>query len=111
MKVFLAGEGVSELGDWVHHPSYRVGNDEPGVIQSLLFKLGIRPEVVGALKWTDIPKFKSKGHLQAEARNVLGAALEAQLAGADALVFVRDRDGKKAREEDIEDGIRQVAIL
>lgn len=107
MKVYLAGEGVHELGDWFHHPGLRRGKDKPGLIESLLFKLGLDHEVVGATPWKAIRKFRPGDRRPAETRNVLGAVLDADEAGAEALVFVRDRDGDPDREADVERGINE----
>jgi hypothetical protein len=105
MKIYLAGEGVHELGDWFHHPGLRRGKDDPGLIESLLFKLRLHHEVVGATVWKSIRKFRPGDHRPAETRNVLGAVLDADEAGAEALIFVRDRDSDPGREAAIERGI------
>jgi hypothetical protein len=111
MKVYLAGEGVHELGDWFHHPGHRRGTDKPGLIESLLFKLGLQHEVVGATLWKSIRKFRPGDHRPAETRNVLGAVLDADEAGAEALIFVRDRDSDLDREAAIEQGIQEAPAI
>src|SRR3954470_12429687 len=83
MKVFIAGEGVSELGEWANHPSYRSDPPQSGVIEALLRRA--RPdgwEIAHAVVWKDIRKFKILPGSGPEIRNVLGAALQATEAGA-----------------------------
>ena len=109
MRVYLAGEGLHELGDWFNLPQYRGLPPRLGVIEALLRRTcGESFSVVGAVPWCKIVKYRAGGHRAAETRNVLGAALMAQEAQCDVLVFVRDRDGDVEREQDIEEGIKQV---
>lgn len=107
MKVFLSGEGPTELGDWAKELPYRTITPEIGVIEALLRKAWGSPyTVVDACLWKRIRKFRSQDHLRPETRNVLGLALQADEAGCDALVFVRDQDGDEERQADIEEGVR-----
>jgi hypothetical protein len=105
MNVFLAGEGVDELGDWFHHPSYRVGRDAPGILESLLAHVSHDVIVADGRAWKSIRKYKAGDYARPETRNVLGLALEASESDCDVLVFARDRDGDPDREVDIERGI------
>lgn len=107
MRVFLAGEGRDELGDWMHPPQYRRRPPDPGLLEALLRRVADdRFTVVDARVWHTIKKFKAGQHARPETRNVLGLMLEAEEAGCDVLVFVRDKDGDDEREEDIGAGIR-----
>lgn len=107
MKVFLSGEGPTELGDWAKELPYRASTPEVGVIEALLRKAWTHPyTVVDACLWKRIRKFRSQDHLRPETRNVLGLALQADEAGCDALAFVRDQDGDEERQADIEEGVR-----
>jgi hypothetical protein len=117
MKVFLSGEGPEDLGDWYREPEYRgqrapgarQGRDPPkmGVIEAILRKaVAIDFTVVDACVWKRIRKFKSGKHARPETRNVLGLVLQAEEAGCDALVFVRDQDGDSDRQTDVEEGVR-----
>lgn len=107
MKVFLSGEGPTELGDWAKERPYRTSAPEIGVIEALLRKAWTcRYAVVDACLWKRIRKYRSQDHLRPETRNVLGLALQADEAGCDALVFVRDQDGDDERQADIEEGVR-----
>jgi hypothetical protein len=104
-RVFLAGEGTNEIGSWGRHPSYR-HTAETGALEALLKKsVETGWEICGGLFWKEIRKFRAGDHRSAETRNVLGAALRAREAGADALIFSRDRDRVPTRERDIEDGV------
>lgn len=116
IRLFLAGEGLNELGDWWRTPQYRHDPPLPGVIEALLRQIRDDGwEVAGATGWKDIRKFRTrqKGEkFSAETRNVMGAALAAWEAGCDVFVFIRDRDGTRsnpnqARQDDIEEGIRR----
>jgi hypothetical protein len=114
IRVFLGGEGVDELGRFAHAPAYAVdssGKREvekgPGIIEALAERLKGQPlEFVGGLAWHRIRKRKGmRGVTAAEARNVVGLALDAKDAGCDAVVFVRDQDGQGRRAADVEEGI------
>ncbi len=107
LRVFLAGEGRSELGSRAGHPVYQ-SDDQPGVIVALLTK--IQPsgwEIGGARMWKSIRKLRVGSAPHADTHNVLGAALDAKEAGCGALAFIRDRDGDDKREQAVEDGIRR----
>ncbi len=39
MKVFLGGEGPSELGGWSKEREYRDTHPEPGILESLMLKV------------------------------------------------------------------------
>lgn len=107
MKVFLSGEGTTDLGDWAKELPHRKAPLQIGVIEALLRKVWRSPyTVVDACLWKRIRKFRSQDHLHPETRNVLGLALQADEAGCDALVFVRDQDGDEERQADIEEGLR-----
>lgn len=107
MKVFLAGEGATELGRFADHPSYRDGSSQTGVIEALLRRVrGDGWSVVDGIKWTRIRKYRAGEHASPEARNVRGAAREAREKGADVLAFTRDRDRDPQRQADLEDGIQ-----
>ena len=78
-----------------------------GIIEAILRKaVAIDFTVVDACVWKRIRKYKSGKHARPETRNVLGLALQAEEAGCDALVFVRDQDGDSDRQTDVEEGIR-----
>jgi hypothetical protein len=106
MKLFLAGEGSDELGEWSKELPYRRENGPPGVLEALLRR--IAPEgwqITESVQWKRIRKFKSGGHRKPEMRNVLGALLKASEAGCDAFVFLRDRDRDEDRGRDIEQAL------
>src|SRR5476649_390429 len=118
MKVFLAGEGSDELGDWSRDANYRGQQNVPGVIEALLTKLGLNFDVINGTPWSLIqkyypPKKSTWRRLNDDTKNVLRAAQDARDADADALVFVRDtdRDRDGRREAAIEDGIREATDL
>lgn len=107
IRVFLAGEGPSELGSRSGHPVYQT-DAQPGVIQALLG--AVRPdgwEVAGAINWKDIRKLRVKTPDQGDARNVHAASVHAAESGATVLAFARDRDGEPSRTEDIERAIAE----
>lgn len=111
VRLFFAGEGPDELGEWANEPAYRPSADTPaagGVLHALVGR-HTRYETVDAVRWKTIRKFKAGDHAKPEFRNVMGLALEADERGCDALVFVRDRDGDLERETDIEQGIERAS--
>lgn len=111
IRVFLAGEGPNDIGDWQRHRSYREEPPRPGVIEVLLRKVRAEGwEVSDGVAWQGIRKYRARPPIPAEAQNVLGAALKAKESGCHVLAFTRDRDGVKfkQRELDVEQGIVQV---
>ncbi len=106
MRVFVAGEGSDELGGWCAEPAYR-DTSRHGLVETLVRKLAPEAdiEIVGAVQWSKVSKYRAGGFRTAEERNVLGMALRAREANADVVVFVRDRDRDAQRERDIEQGI------
>lgn len=119
-RVFLAGEGPTELGGWAHEPEYR----QPaatvvrrGVIVALLARAwGGELTVVDAVLWKRIRKYRAGDHAAADERNVLGAAehavTSARRSGAPlVLAFSRDRDRNRERERQVESGIVRARVL
>jgi hypothetical protein len=111
VRLFFAGEGPDELGEWANGPAYLPSRDEPGGGGVLHAPVGryARYETVAAVKWKAIRKFRAGDHAKPEYRNVMGLALQADERECDALAFVRDRDGDPEREKDIEHGIERAS--
>jgi hypothetical protein len=110
VKVFLAGEGKTELGEYVGHPSYwpQPGDGStPGVLEALLRRAGHVPSVVGARTFRSIRKYRAGVHRSGEHRSVLGLFLHAEEHPGATLVFTRDRDGDPDRARDIEAAIAE----
>jgi hypothetical protein len=105
-RIFIAGEGKTELGSWDHEPPYQ-DDSEPGVLKAFLQK--VRNEgwaISAAVKWANIRKFKSGDHRSPEERNVLGACLKAKEKGCSIVAFARDTDCDENRESDIKKGLK-----
>jgi hypothetical protein len=118
--VFLAGEGRTELGGWYESECDRPSDGVPaaGVLEALL-ESAISPaefQILDAEPWRGRDRlkrlqiFRLKAGEPNEALKVRRLALLAEKQGCDTLVFVRDRDGYRERERDIETGIDQVAV-
>ena len=106
MKVFLAGEGKSELGGWSRLPNYRDEAPEVGLLEALLRRL--KPDgwtVADGICWKNIPKYRAHERLPAEVGNVLGVVMRARKAGCNAVIFSRDRDRDRQREKHVLAGI------
>lgn len=102
ISVFLAGEGSTELGGWANRPPYRTAT--PGMLETLAERVVPEGWVVGdALCWKNIRKYRAGQHLDVEARNVLGVALQAKDASCGVLLSCRDRDRDTERERSIKD--------
>ncbi len=100
MRILLAGEGANELGGRSGDETY------PGVLETLLKK--VRPsgwEIARVIPWKSIRHFRVNSPGAKETRNVNALFRKAKKNGFDAVVFVRDRDGKEKREKDIEEAI------
>lgn len=108
MKVLLAGEGKTELGDFDLDPAYRATPPADGVVLALAEALVPAGWQVGhAVKWSRIRKFRAGDHASPEARNVLALALDCVERDLPAVVFARDVDGQRDRAADIDDGVRR----
>lgn len=106
MKVFLAGEGKTELGRHALTREYAAASKDVG-LEALVRRHDGDLEIVGAELWkSKVPKLGvGKGIGGAETKTVRGLALMAAEKGAEALVFARDRDGDRARQRDVEAGL------
>lgn len=103
-KVMLAGEGSNELGTRAN--VYPASEHRPGVIEAFCQRMaGDTFAVTHAANWKSIRKYRSGNHLGAEARTILGLALQAKEAHVDALIFCRDHDWQDERVHDIHEGI------
>jgi hypothetical protein len=105
VRVFLAGEGPTELGDWATEVPYRRDPPRRGVIEALLRLVADDVEVVDGATWKSVRKFRAGHHASPEARNVLGLALDARESECEVFAFLRDRDRRRDREEDVFDGM------
>lgn len=99
IRVFLAGEGATELGGWADSIAYREKVPRLGVLEALIQREapGASYQIVDAVIWKRIRKYRAGEFRSAERRTVLGLALMAKEASADAVVFSRDRDGEAER--------------
>lgn len=112
MKVFVAGEGKTELGEWAIEAPYRSNPVRPGVLEQLARK--VRRDgwsVIGAKVWKDVPKYRAGGFRKAEQTAVLGVVLAANEAGADVALFSRDQDRDEVRTERFEAALASVTEL
>jgi len=108
VKTFLAGEGATELSDWVNPPHYRKQPVRMGCLESLLRSTVSKDwEICGAVQWKNIRRYRARSPLSADARNLAAAALDAAEANCDSLVFARDQDGDIERHAALEDGIAE----
>jgi len=110
-RVFFAGEGPDELGNWAGHEAYHPTSDDSrtgGVLHAFVRRY-LPFETVAAQSWKAIRKYKAGDHAKAEERTVMGLALRADELECDLLVFVRDRDGDRERERDVERGIERAS--
>ena len=114
MRVLLAGEGKTELGDWASHPSYRQDPPEKGLLEALLCRVKVDGwSVAGAISWKNLPHdrkalprhYRAHERMPAEVGNIMGLVVRARDVGCDAVVFSRDRDRDRQREKDVLDGI------
>jgi hypothetical protein len=106
VRVFLAGEGKSELGSRAGHPAYQSA-DQPGVLETLLRRVRAQGwDVGGAREWKSVKSLRV-GIGANETKRVLALALDAAEAGCQVLAFSRDRDNDFDRVAQILSGIEQ----
>jgi len=105
MRVFLCGEGPTELGGRSGLPQFWADNPDPGVLEAILLRIREDGWVVhDAIAWKHLRKYRSRNagdprHL--DHHNALAAALKAKDAGCHAIVFVRDADNDEGRPKAI----------
>ncbi len=105
IRVFLAAEGRNELADRKGDEVYQTDRYH-GVVEALLRQ--VRAEgwtVVGSIDWHHLHNLEVNAPGKGEARNVHRAHWKARKANADVLVFVRDRDRKRATQRNVEEAI------
>jgi hypothetical protein len=118
MKLLVAGEGTTELGDRAHPPQYQAGRE--GVLDVLLARVleGIEYEISEAVVWSRLAKerpgrrivsYRVGMGVRGEGMAVLKLALRASESKLDGVAFVRDRDRDEERERVVEDAIAEAA--
>jgi DNA-binding PadR family transcriptional regulator len=106
IRVLLAGEGRNELGGWADEPPYRDAVPSPGVVEAILRRVRADGwEVVGAVVWRSLRKYRVGEHGEVEVRNIRALKLKARERGAHVVAFVRDRDGSEPRQRQVERAI------
>ncbi len=101
-RVLLVGEGRNELGGYADKPPYRSDDPSPDVLEALARRAGCQFEVVDAIQWKDIRKYRAGDHASPEERNLKGARLEAKERDCHAVLFSRDRDRDRDRARQID---------
>ena len=106
LRVFLAGEGRSELGSRAGHPAYQSGA-QPGVIEILLRRVqAVGWEVCGAREWKSVRNLQV-GIGANDTKRVLALALDAIEADCGVLAFTRDRDNDHERPAAVQLGVER----
>ena len=106
VKVWLAGEGPSEIGN------RDTGGERVGVLEVLLRRVELTGWVVDrASIWKKIRKFEAGGALRGRGddRSVQRLVFHANEAGCEVVAFSRDRDSDPDRDTAIEQGIAAAA--
>ena len=112
MRLLLAGEGSTELGDLAGDRAYRTPPLRKGVIEALVGKIAARTfEVVDGVPWKSGSLYRAGASRSAETRRVLGLLQDARDPKGAALVFGRDLDGHTERECDIERALEEAGSL
>lgn len=113
MKVFIAGEGSDEIGDWAGDPAYLPAAPFGGVVEALLRQVRTDGWIIGGGgPWKRIRQIAVGRDLHGrERRRVLGVINQALEAGCDVVAFVRDQDGEVDRELVIENAIQEARTL
>ncbi len=96
-RVFLVGEGTSDIGDLAYPPDYREGNE--GYMQPLLRNLSAGDFTLefDGTKLMAIPKAPASPGHTGHARKAAQGKVLARTSGANALVYVRDVDRSSGR--------------
>lgn len=103
-KVWLGGEGASEIGD-----RDRPGGQRIGAVEALLRRVEPRGwEVEGATQWRHIRSYRlgvGIGGNHNDRHRIAGIALAAYEAACEVVAFVRDVDAEEQRADAIEAGL------
>jgi hypothetical protein len=103
IRVYLAGEGRSELGRFCDRPPYFDPNGAEGVLEALMKTLEAREwQVVAGTTWRHVPIFRVGGIHDAEAHRVCGHVQRALENNCSVLIFSRDRDGHGSMDDRID---------
>ena len=112
MRILISGEGRTELGDWRNSPPDRRRPHEIGVLEALISKLATSDwEIVAAITWSKIRKFRVRPHQGAEEQAVFGLAQAARDSQCDVVLFVRDHEARDVRRDEIERGLREAGLI
>lgn len=111
VKVWLGGEGPSELGD-----DYRPEARRTGALEALLRRVASSGwRVEGSTQWKRIRKYTAGGARSdshhADVHNVKGLVLQASEAACEVAAFSRDEDADPGRASAIAEGIAQAREL
>jgi hypothetical protein len=110
VKVWLGGEGASEIG------SRDIGGERKGAIEALLLRLEPTGwKVEGGTVWHRIPKYKARagieiGENHGDIRNVMGLVLQAWEKACEVVAFSRDVDADDERAEAVRLGIEKAEM-
>ncbi|MBL8914100.1 MAG: hypothetical protein JNM17_25575 [Archangium sp.] len=96
MKLFVTGEGPAEIGKWSESPEYRNLSKRTDGVLAELFRTRREGTVIGGVVWKDVRKYRV-GQAHGDTRTLQGAALLADEAGAEVLLWARDSDGSTER--------------
>jgi hypothetical protein len=96
VRLFVAGEGVDEIGKWSEHSSYRQSSERGDGVLAELFRKKHPATVQDGKAWTEVSHFRA-GIPRGDAHTLAALALAASEAGVDVLVWARDTDGDAVR--------------
>lgn len=100
--LFVAGEGVCEIGRWAGEPQYRDASGRTdGVLAALFWRAGREGSVIDGKAWKNVRKYRAGGHATAEQRTLRALVNDAVESGADVLLWARDTDHDEERGEQL----------
>ena len=103
LKVFICGEGPSDIGRWARQPEYREQYDSHGLIGAIARKVADGEwEICDGLVHKNVPAYRANRIGDSgEVRKLFGAIEMAREAGCDVLLFARDIDGQQDRSAEL----------
>lgn len=107
MKVFVTGEGEGEIGKWAQSPEYRATSKRGDGVLKELFDTRRTGTVIDGRSWKHIVTLRPGG--RGDGKTLEKAAVLAEDAGAELLLWSRDTDGDDQREPQLEASMRALA--
>lgn len=101
MNLFVAGEGVHEIGKWDQSPEYQSTSHRGDGVLATLWRTRHEGSVVGGRSWKNVRKYRA-GMPRGDGHALRAFTLDAREADAEVLLWSRDVDRNPDRTRELE---------